>query len=487
MRSGRTGVVVAPKPNSWFSSILYYANNWITLTGIVLVTSAGLIWLFLLPTMLSAGAVNAYMGLLTYFALPAVFFLGLALIPVGIWFRRWRDDRADTHPVHFPPVDWHHPELRRIAMFVGVTTLVNLVMGTQLTYKAVEHMHSVEFCGATCHTPMEPEYMAYQVSAHSHVACAECHIGGGMSAFVQAKLNGVSQLMGVMTNHYSRPIPVPVKHLRPASEICESCHAHEQGGGNRLKVFTKYNDDEKNSISQTVMMLKLGEAKQGQGIHGAHLGTGVAIKYGFSDDKREKIAWVERTDASGVVTEYWADGKVGDKNKLTLRTMDCLDCHNRPAHTFQTAEKAIDKAIAHGQIPADLPFVRKKGIELLKAPYASFQEASGQIEAKLALYYQQNYGGTANAGQVKKAANGLREVYSRNVFPAMKVTWGSYTNNIGHTDYPGCFRCHDEGHVAIKSKKTITQDCTVCHNALAVDEAEPKILSDLGLASAASH
>jgi len=63
----------------------------------------------------------------------------------------------------------------------------------------------------------------------------------------------------------------------------------------------------------------------------------------------------------------------------------------------------------------------------------------------------------------------------------MNVTWGSYPNNIGHTDYPGCFRCHDQEHTTTNGERTIGQDCSACHSLLAMDEPEPKILSDLGL------
>jgi hypothetical protein len=74
-------------------------------------------------------------------------------------------------------------------------------------------------------------------------------------------------------------------------------------------------------------------------------------------------------------------------------------------------------------------------------------------------------------------------IYNRNIFPAMKVNWGTYPNNVGHTDFPGCFRCHDGAHTG-PGDKTITQDCGACHNLLAVDEAQPKILTDLGITEA---
>jgi len=71
-------------------------------------------------------------------------------------------------------------------------------------------------------------------------------------------------------------------------------------------------------------------------------------------------------------------------------------------------------------------------------------------------------------------------VFTTNAFPDMKVTWGTHPNHIGHMSYPGCFRCHDGDHVA-QNGKSLTQDCAVCHNLLAVDEAKPKVLADLGI------
>jgi hypothetical protein len=81
---------------------------------------------------------------------------------------------------------------------------------------------------------------------------------------------------------------------------------------------------------------------------------------------------------------------------------------------------------------------------------------------------------------VTSAAGQVLAIYDRNIFPAMKVTWGTYPNNIGHTDSPGCFRCHDGNHAA-KDGRSVTQDCNACHNLLAMDDADPKVLTDLGI------
>jgi len=162
--------------------------------------------------------------------------------------------------------------------------------------------------------------------------------------------------------------------------------------------------------------------------------------------------------------------------------MDCIDCHNRAAHTFMTAEDALNRAMSEGAVSPDLPFVHKEGLQLLKADYASEEDAAQKIPAQLQAFYQsQNPSVLATNGpKVKEAAAELVTLYSQNVFPYMKVTWGTHPNHIGHMSYPGCFRCHDGGHNA-KDGTSITQDCAACHNLLAVDESKPKVLADLGI------
>src|SRR5208282_2223915 len=146
------------------------------------------------------------------------------------------------------------------------------------------------------------------------------------------------------------------------------------------------------------------------------------------------------------------------------------------------ADRAVDAAIASGKVAADLPFIKKTGVELLKAVYGSDEEAGQKIPSGLASFYQQKYPNIAGkrASDIQTAGKELLAIYSRNVFPDLKVTWGTYPNNLGHGDDPGCFRCHDDSH-ATAEKKTITQDCNTCHQALAVEETLPEILKTLGV------
>jgi hypothetical protein len=169
--------------------------------------------------------------------------------------------------------------------------------------------------------------------------------------------------------------------------------------------------------------------------------------------------------------------------------MDCIDCHNRPTHIYQLPDHAMDQAMAAGEISVSLPFVKKKGLEILKQDYASGEEAGARIPAALAQYYQQSFPGiyAQHGAEIAQAGSALAGIYGRNVFPKMKVTWGTYPNNLGHMDFPGCFRCHDDQHSSSDGSRKIPQDCSTCHNLLAMDEANPKVLVDLGIVPATAE
>jgi hypothetical protein len=164
--------------------------------------------------------------------------------------------------------------------------------------------------------------------------------------------------------------------------------------------------------------------------------------------------------------------------------MECVDCHNRPTHTFELPERAVDKAMGLGRISRTLPFIKKKAIELLKATYLSNDEASRVIPAKLANFYQQSDPAISSqrSTEISAAGSEIAAIYNRNVFPELKVTWGTYPNNLGHADFPGCFRCHDGSHSTSDKKMTITQDCNTCHEPLAIEEGTPGVLKTIGLA-----
>jgi hypothetical protein len=148
-----------------------------------------------------------------------------------------------------------------------------------------------------------------------------------------------------------------------------------------------------------------------------------------------------------------------------------MDCHNRPSHSYDLPERGMDKAMAAGLISPRCRSPRRRASRSSRQ-LLSRDEAAQKIPAAFVKYYQDNYPAIYAQRQAEMTASAKAGAgrLDRNIFPEMKVTWGAYPINIGHTDYPGCFRCHDGNHNA-KDGKSITQDCNACHNLLAMDEA----------------
>jgi hypothetical protein len=334
---------------------------------------------------------------------------------------------------------------------------------------------------------MQPEFTAYQNSPHSRVSCVNCHIGPGAGWFVRSKLSGVRQVLAVNFDTFSRPIRSPVHDLRPARETCEQCHWPLKFSGDKFLVRRSYNDDEKNTPMVSVLVLKLGgHTWQGaDGIHGRHVDDKERIRYIATDERRQVIPWVSYIDDSGKTLEYLSEDVKPSAEELARgehRTMDCMDCHNRPSHNFLLPERAVDHALSEGRISTELPSIKKKAVELLRAEYPDRDTASQRIVSGLLDHYRTDHPEVFAQKRklVETAAEQVSAIYLRNIFPDMKITWGTYPDNIGHEDFPGCFRCHDGRHKS-PDGRVITKECSACHTVLAVEDEDPAILANLGL------
>jgi nitrate/TMAO reductase-like tetraheme cytochrome c subunit len=466
----------------WVRPALFFGNNLVSIAGGAVTTASGVTMIgYWLVEIFGRPNDNPYLGIIFFLLLPALFVIGLLLIPIGIWLRYRKLHAAGQIPTRYPKVDLNDRMFRHGLDIVLLATIINVLVVAMASYRGAAYMDSPQFCGQSCHV-MHPEYTAYKISAHSHVDCVDCHIGSGATSYFAAKVNGTKQLLEVTFDRYPTPIESPVQSLRPARYICEGCHTPARFIGEKLLVKSSFADDEKNTETQTVLVLHLGgrdSLSHLTGIHGIHLGQ---IEYITNDPTRTTIPWVRKLNEDGSETVFATAAAGNGIPQGEHRVMDCIDCHNRAAHTFVTAEEAINRAMADGAVSPDLPWVHKKGLELIKANYSTEAEAAQKIPQQLQAFYQSEHPDVlaTKAALVKSAGEALVTIYSQNVFPYMKVTWGTHPNHIGHMTYPGCFRCHDGGHIA-KNGTSITQDCAACHNLLVVDEAKPKVLADLGI------
>ena len=487
-----TGVMRALRPNGAVYSamtntykrpiLMLLTSHWLCFLGAAMATTAGFSWLFALPIQLRGRASNPYIGILAFIAIPSALIAGLILIAIGVYLGRKRLEWMQRELMALPDRQTY---IRQIAIFFALTTAANIVIGTQGTYRAVEHMESPQFCGQTCHV-MKPEFIARQSSPHAQVACVDCHVAPGAEGWVKSKAAGTRQLIDVLLNDVPKPIESAIQSARlvPSRLTCERCHWPQMFDAVKLRVIEHFQDDAANTQTQTVLMMMTGGGELG-GIHGKHMGPGVEIHYAASDPARQTIPWVEyRNRNTGLSKTFAADGSnPASVANLPRFEMQCVDCHNRPTHTFDLPERAVDQALARGEISSTLPFIKKEAVLLLKAKYASDAEASYAIPSALTRYYQES-DPTVSARRsqdIAAAGAAIAAIYNRNVVPDLKVTWGTYPNNLGHTDFPGCFRCHDGSHNTADQKTTITQDCNACHQPLGMDENPPGILKTLQL------
>lgn len=442
-------------------------------TAIALASFTCILLLFLIEVS-GRGAHNPYLGIFAYIMFPSVMMFGLLLVPAGMLLERRRRRRLSPEEIAaYPTFDLNDPRRRRNFLIFLAVTVVFIFMSAFGSYRAYEYTETVAFCGQTCHEVMKPEFVAYQASPHARVACVDCHVGPGAGWYVRSKLSGAYQLYSVTFNKFSRPIQTPVHNLRPAQDTCEQCHWPEKFFGAQLKVFNRYGYDEKNSLSETRMLINTGggSPKTGQaaGIHW-HMNISNEVTYISTDEQRQVIPWVRTVDRQGTVTEYMMKGSNITAQQISeapKRRMDCVDCHNRPSHVYIPPDRAVNEAFESGKLDISLPYLKRQAVEVLSGNYSSNDEAVKAIAVSLDGFYRENYPEVyAQKGEALRAATSeVQRIFQTYIFPEMKVNWKTHPNNIGHYYFQGCFRCHDGQHVS-STGKVIRSDCNICHTVL---------------------
>jgi hypothetical protein len=368
--------------------------------------------------------------------------------------------------------------IRKLSLFVTFLAIFNFLVVAVCAYNGFHYSESVAFCAELCHGVMAPERTAYRSSPHSRVECVNCHIGEGATWFVRSKVSGMRQLAAVALDTFSRPIETPIHGLRPARETCEECHRPELFHGERLRVKDSFLDDETNTHVRTVLLMKVGsgdhEDREPEGSHW-HVSSRKRIVYAHTDRKRREITEVRLIEGDGRETVFASDAPqapdTGETVHAGTREMDCLDCHNRPTHVYSTADEALDRRLLHGQIPRELPWVKRQAMEVITGDYETQESGVAEIASRLRTWYADNYPEIVERDPdlVERAIGGVSRAYAENVFPDMKVGFGTYERVMGHVDDGGCFRCHDETHQTADGR-VISQDCELCHRVLAVEE-----------------
>lgn len=460
--------------------------NPITLLGTgISALSFGLI-IFLTLLEFFATSTKPYMGIITFIILPAVLLLGIVLIVFGLIREHNRIRKGLSRKQRFLVIDFNDPRQRRMAITFTVSVIVLLFFSTFGSFKAYEYTETDEFCGTLCHVVMNPEYTAYLSSPHSRVGCVTCHIGSGATWFVRAKISGSYQVYSVLFNKFSRPIPTPVKELRPAEGTCEHCHSPEHFFSEIRYEADYYLYDEKNTKSSLSMLLKIGggnsELGKAEGIHW-HMNVANKMEYIYTDSIRSEIPWVKVTHHDSTVTIYRDVESDFDENIYdpeNLRTMDCIDCHNRPSHIYKPADKSVNLSLSLGRIDETLPYIKSVAVDALEYKYSTKEVGLDSIGTAITDFYQTTYPEVYNQKKqkIEAAIEEIRKIYDRNYFPSMNVSWREFPNHLSHLYDKGCFRCHDGNHVNDKGEK-IRRDCNLCHTIISQTTSDGKELLSL--------
>jgi nitrate/TMAO reductase-like tetraheme cytochrome c subunit len=450
------------------------ARNLISIVGaiIALIALANIIFLVVAD---ATGAHNPYVGILAYAVVPGVMIFGIVVFLAGVLLERRRRHKLSPEEIaRYPEIDFNSPRVRRASVITIAGLFFFVTVSLLGSYQAYHFTDSDAFCGTVCHTVMHPEYTAYKQSPHARVGCVGCHVGEGAGWYVRSKLSGSYQLYSVLFHKFPRPIQSPVENLRPARETCEQCHWPEKFFGAQLKVFSHFAYDETNTPREIRMLIKTGGGSPAGGLVAGihwHMFNENEIQYLASDRQRQKIEWVRtRNRRTNEIHEYTAQDTKMTPAQIAAapkRTMDCIDCHNRPTHIYVPPDRSVDRALLGGTMDRSLPFIKQQAVDAISADYTTTPEAVKKIEQQLRGYYQKTYPAVyaSKRGAVDRAIATAQDIFTKTRFPEMKVDWRTHPDNIGHFYFTGCFRCHDNQH-ADKAGKVVSKDCHICHDVL---------------------
>ncbi len=447
-------------------------HNWTSLIGTVLAAISLFLILFFIIISVVFDQGGSYTGLFAYIVLPLFLILGLLLIPIGMFVKFKRDKRIKTESKQrWPMIDLNTRGHRNAFLIFVTTTAVFLLLSAVGSYETFHYTESTEFCGELCHNVMEPEYTTYHNSPHARVACVDCHVGTGADWYVRSKLSGLYQVYSVIFKKYPQPIETPIANLRPARETCEQCHWPEKFTPYYNRFEKYFLADENNSEWDISLQMKIGAPYSAMGLEEGihwHINKDVMVEYIAADETREYISWVRYTNKkTGEVVEF-EDQDLPLEGEITdyeIRTMDCMDCHNRPSHNYLSPSNFVNRGLASGAIPNNLPEIKKIAMDVLLVNFEYLDSALIYVQEQVSEFYAQNYPEISEQDPVliETAITGIQNELKNNIFPFMQVRWDVYPNHIGHLESEGCSRCHDDLHVS-SDGNTIPRDCNLCHN-----------------------
>ena len=451
-----------------FPAVFY---NPLTLAGsVIAVFNLGLM-VFLLIVDFLAKRPRPYSDLIILLILPLFILIGIAFIILGIVRQRRRQKPG------LPPeeqrlfvLDFNNEKQRRLVILsLGGFLFLSLLYAYGM-FQGYEFLESDFFCTRVCHNLHRVEEGAKAFSYHAEVECSACHVGSGTQYFVLSKLRGTTELPMFLLNTFPRPIPAPVRDLRPSKDICQTCHGPMYAFTKNLQDRKFYLSDTKNTEWEIGLLFNIGAGRvptDKPPIMHWHYAVARQIEYATADPKHEVIPWVRVISFDGKARVYRAqDGNASGKEPTPeqKRVMDCIDCHNRVGHEYYPPDKVLNVFLSSKLIDPLLPDIKSTSVQALGSNYTSREAAKAGIRDAIMEFYKKKYPdvATLKKAELERVIVTLQYLYDWNYDPAMKVSWKSFPSQSGHMYSLGCFRCHDGKHKS-DDGAVLSKDCNLCH------------------------
>jgi nitrate/TMAO reductase-like tetraheme cytochrome c subunit len=445
--------------------------HWLSILGLIFGVNSALLIIILYIIASVFLESSTYIGIYIYMILPLLLIFSILLFIIGSLFNIRRKRKIAPEDQKLPILDLNNKKHRRRLVIISLGTFIFIIVSAVGNYQAFHYTESVEFCGKLCHQVMEPEYTTYLNSPHARVKCVECHVGEGADWYVKSKISGLYQVYAVLFNKFPQPIPTPIESLRPARETCEKCHWPQKFYATKVRNQVSYLSDSLNPEWHISLLMKIGPSNSDfglkEGIHW-HINQDVKIEYVSTSKDREEIPWVKYTNLKTGEFKIFQDTTVVLSKKtldsLKVRTMDCIDCHNRPSHSYKSAPVFVNSLMLLNEVSPKVPFIKKAAMESLKNPFPTVEVAMRSIKDSILNFYKNNHPEIYQKypNEINSAISSIQKGYKMNNFPFMKASSSDYPNHIGHLETKGCFRCHSNTHISSKGEK-ITRDCNLCH------------------------
>ena len=411
-----------------------------------------------------------YAGLVVFIVVPALLVLGLLLIPLGMWLerrKRIRDPQAPSRlaGLRLPP---RAPCAGRRCSSSRSPPSTSSSCCSPAT-AACTAMESPGFCGQVCHTPMKPQFtrLERRAACAGRVRRVPHRRGRRRVRQGQAEWRPPARPRRQPTPIRGRFLPAPNMPPGAQAEACGGCHRADRTVGDRIRVIREYADDETNYRDATVLQMHIGAASaSGRAIHW-HADPAVRIEYIATDDdaRDDPVRQGDRRRAAQVREYVTADAS--DRSHPHRHAPDDglhrLPQHRRAPDRRHRRNRAVDEAIAAGQISRQLPHARREAVRLVKASYPSQDDGAGRDRvASCRAFYRSQGASIGQSAAVARNVAALQAVYRRNVFPTMKVTWGTYPDDRGHITRPAAFAATTT-RTRTQGGAVISADCESCH------------------------